>query len=49
MDYSALERGEVVGFMHYTDVVGFNSDSRLYAYGQIVDPLIDGGWEVCVD
>ena len=45
-DQSALARGEVVGFMHYTDVVGFSNDSRLYAYGQLVDPLIDDGWEV---
>ena len=41
--------GEVVGFMHYADIVGYNDDSRLYSYGQIVDPLIDDGWEVCED
>ena len=48
-DQSALGRGEVVGFMHYMDVVGCNNDSRLYSYAQIVDPLIDEGWEVCSD
>jgi hypothetical protein len=35
--------------MHYTDAVGCNNDSRLYSYAQIVDPLIDEGWEVCSD
>lgn len=48
-DLSALGRGEVVGFMHYTDIVGYDDDSRLYSYGQVVDPLIDDGWEVCED
>ena len=46
---SASGRGEVVGFMHYTDIVGYNDDSRLYSSGQIVDPLIDDGWDVCED
>jgi hypothetical protein len=48
-DQSALEHGEVLGFMHYTDVVGFNNDSRLYSYGQVVDPLIEDGWEICAE
>jgi hypothetical protein len=48
-DQSALVDGEVVGFMHYSDVEGFSNDSRLYAYGQIVDLLIDDGWEVCTE
>lgn len=48
-DQSALQRGEVVGFMHYTDVVGCSNDSRLYSYGQVVDQLIEAGWEVCAE
>ena len=48
-DQLALERGEVLGFMHYTDVVGCSNDSRLYSYGQVVDQLIEAGWEVCAD
>ena len=46
-DQSALERGEVLGFIHYTDVVGCSNDGRLYSYGQVVDQLIEAGWEVC--
>jgi len=44
----ADQSGEVVGFIHYTNIVGYNDNSRLYLYGQIVDP-IDDGWEVCED
>ena len=29
--------------LHYTDIVAYNDDTRLYSYGQIVDPLIADG------
>jgi len=48
-DQTALACGEVVALMHYLEVVRFSNDSRLYGYAQIVDPLIDGGWEVLLD
>jgi hypothetical protein len=49
VDQSDLHRGEVVGFMHYTNVVGCDNGSRLFSYCQPVDPLITDGWDICQD
>ena len=45
-DESYLNNGQVCGFMLWNDVKGYANDGRLYCYCQIVDPLIDEGWEV---
>jgi len=45
-DETTLERSDVIGFMYYTDVIGCNNDSRLYAFGQVVDPRIQEGLEI---
>jgi hypothetical protein len=46
VDQLALHRGEVVGFMHDTDVVGCDHDSPMYSYCPLVDFLIVSGWDI---
>jgi hypothetical protein len=41
-----LERGEVTGFMHWTDLRPNTSDAGLWMYCETTDPLIEAGWEV---
>jgi hypothetical protein len=48
-DTSALNKGQVVGFMLWNDIKGTHTDGRLYSYCQIVDPFIDAGWTVAAE
>jgi len=45
-DLSILKDGCVVGFMIWTDIVGYDTAGRLYSYCQTTDELIEEGWEI---
>ncbi|KAK2801980.1 hypothetical protein FQN50_007538 [Emmonsiellopsis sp. PD_5] len=44
-----LDKGEICGVMHWADLAKFESDSRLYCFADVMDPLIDAGWECVVE
>ncbi|KAK2787428.1 hypothetical protein FQN53_005341 [Emmonsiellopsis sp. PD_33] len=44
-----LDKGEICGVMHWADLAKYESDSKLYCFADVMDPLIDVGWECVVD
>ncbi|KAK2788645.1 hypothetical protein FQN52_006590 [Onygenales sp. PD_12] len=44
-----LDKGEICGVMHWADLAKYESDSKLYCFADVMDPLIDAGWECVVD
>lgn len=37
------ERGEICGFFLWCDIKGYDEGATVYAYSQLMDPLIEGG------
>ncbi|KAK2802824.1 hypothetical protein FQN50_007230 [Emmonsiellopsis sp. PD_5] len=44
-----LDKGEICGIMHWADLEQkYGRDSKLFCFADVLDPLIDDGWECSV-